>query len=59
MRDRGGASDPPAAREVTHGARFLAPLFARPAAWRVLDCLIGIVMGLLALGLLISFQRGA
>jgi L-lysine exporter family protein LysE/ArgO len=42
-----------------YGARFLAPLFARPAAWRVLDCLIGIVMGLLALGLLVSFLRGA
>ena len=41
-----------------YGARFLAPLFARPAAWRVLDCLIGIVMGLLALGLLVSFLSG-
>jgi len=42
-----------------YGARYLAPLFARPAAWRVLDGLIGVVMGLLALGLLISFLRGA
>ncbi len=41
-----------------HGARFLAPLFARPAAWRVLDVVIGIVMSLLALGLLWSFLSG-
>jgi L-lysine exporter family protein LysE/ArgO len=41
-----------------YGARFLAPVFARPAAWRALDVLIGIVMGLLALGLLSSFLRG-
>ncbi|WP_200814112.1 LysE/ArgO family amino acid transporter [Xaviernesmea oryzae] len=41
-----------------YGARFLAPLFARPAAWRVLDVVIGVVMGLLALGLLLSFLRG-
>ena len=37
-----------------YGARLLAPLFARPAAWRVLDILIGVVMSLLALGLLFS-----
>ncbi|MCJ8519132.1 L-lysine exporter family protein LysE/ArgO [Pseudorhizobium tarimense] len=37
-----------------YGARLLAPLFARPAAWRVLDVLIGIIMSLLALGLLVS-----
>jgi L-lysine exporter family protein LysE/ArgO len=41
-----------------YGARLLAPLFARPAAWRVLDGLIGLVMSLLALGLLLSFLRG-
>ncbi|MFB9951231.1 LysE/ArgO family amino acid transporter [Rhizobium puerariae] len=41
-----------------YGARFLAPLFARPAAWRVLDVVIGVVMGLLALGLLLSFPGG-
>lgn len=34
------------------GARFLAPLFARPAAWRVLDIVIGAVMLLLAASLL-------
>ena len=36
-----------------YGARLLAPLFARPAAWRVLDALIGTVMWLIAVGLLI------
>lgn len=42
-----------------YGARFLAPLFAKPAAWRVLDVIIGLVMSLLAFGLLVSFLRGA
>lgn len=37
-----------------YGARLLAPVFARPAAWRVLDGLIGLVMTALALGLLWS-----
>jgi L-lysine exporter family protein LysE/ArgO len=41
-----------------YGARFLAPLFARPAAWRVLDVIIGTVMSLLALGLVVTFLRG-
>ena len=36
------------------GARWLAPLFARPAAWRVLDGLIAVVMWVLALGLITS-----
>ena len=31
-----------------YGARMLAPLFARPRAWRVLDAIIGITMLLLA-----------
>ncbi|MFA9439637.1 LysE/ArgO family amino acid transporter [Uliginosibacterium sp. sgz301328] len=30
------------------GARWLAPLFARPNAWRVLDALIGLTMWVLA-----------
>lgn len=30
------------------GARLLAPLFARPAAWRLLDVGVGVVMTLLA-----------
>jgi L-lysine exporter family protein LysE/ArgO len=44
---------------VGYGARLLQPVFARPAAWRVLDIVIGIVMGLLALSLLVRFFAGA
>lgn len=35
-----------------YGARLLAPLFAKPIAWRVLDFLIGIVMWLIAISLI-------
>lgn len=35
-----------------YGARLLQPVFARPAAWRVLDILIGVVMAAIGLGLL-------
>lgn len=35
-----------------YGARLLQPFFARPAAWRVLDTLIGGVMALLSVSLL-------
>ncbi len=34
-----------------YGARLLAPLFARPGAWRVLDGLVGATLWSLALGL--------
>lgn len=34
-----------------YGARALAPLFARPAAWRVLDLGVAVMMGSLAWGL--------
>ncbi len=34
------------------GARLLAPVFARPLAWRVLDLLIGLVMIAIAVSLL-------
>ncbi len=37
------------------GARFLAPILARPAAWRVLDLAIGIMM----LALSVSVLRDA
>ncbi|MCW5321849.1 amino acid transporter [Verminephrobacter aporrectodeae subsp. tuberculatae] len=37
-----------------YGARWLAPVFAAPQAWRVLDALIALTMGLLAVGLLRS-----
>jgi L-lysine exporter family protein LysE/ArgO len=35
-----------------YGARLLAPLFARPVAWRVLDALVALTMWLLAAMLL-------
>lgn len=31
-----------------YGARLLIPLFKHPATWRVLDCLIGIIMWLIS-----------
>lgn len=34
-----------------YGARLLAPFFARPGSWRVLDTAIGTIMVLIALGL--------
>ncbi|MFC3571561.1 LysE/ArgO family amino acid transporter [Paracoccus simplex] len=37
-----------------YGARWLSPLFARPAAWRVLDLLVGLVMWSIALGLVLN-----
>ncbi|SHH82713.1 LysE/ArgO family amino acid transporter [Marivita hallyeonensis] len=36
-----------------YGARFLAPLFARPRAWQVLDVIIGLVMWAIAAKLLL------
>lgn len=41
-----------------YGARLLQPVFARPAAWRVLDVLIGLVMAGIALSLLVRFLHG-
>ncbi len=40
---------------LAYGARFLAPLFASPTAWRVLDAVIGVIMWTIAAGLV----RGA
>ena len=37
-----------------YGARLLAPLFARPAAWRALDIAIALVMFAIAGGLIVS-----
>ncbi len=34
-----------------YGARWLRPLFAKPISWRVLETLIGLMMGGLAIGL--------
>lgn len=39
---------------LAYGARLLAPLFARPLAWRVLDALIAVVMWLIAVSLLLA-----
>lgn len=36
------------------GARLLAPVFARPRAWQVLDTAIGLIMWSIALGLLLQ-----
>lgn len=36
-----------------YGARFLAPLFSRPSAWRVLDALVGLIMLALSASLLL------
>ncbi len=36
---------------IAYGARLLAPLFARPAAWRVLDVFVGCVMWWIAVSL--------
>ncbi|BAL22365.1 LysE/ArgO family amino acid transporter [Azoarcus sp. KH32C] len=37
---------------LAYGARLLAPLFTRPAAWRVLDALVALVMAALAFSLM-------
>jgi L-lysine exporter family protein LysE/ArgO len=37
---------------LAYGARLLAPLFARPVAWRVLDAIIALVMFAIAIALL-------
>jgi L-lysine exporter family protein LysE/ArgO len=40
-----------------YGASRLAPVFARPAAWRVLDAAVGATMLALAIGLLVPITR--
>ena len=37
-----------------YGARLLAPVFARPVAWRVLDVCVGLVMWMIALSLILK-----
>jgi L-lysine exporter family protein LysE/ArgO len=39
-----------------YGARLLRPVFARPAAWRVLDTLIAVVMVALAVSLVVRLR---
>ncbi len=41
------------------GARLLAPLFARPLAWRILDGLIAVVMAAIAVSLIRAFLANA
>lgn len=41
-----------------YGARLIAPLFARPAAWRVLDLSVGVMMLALAASLLQRVATG-
>lgn len=36
-----------------YGARVLTPLFEKPVAWRILDAIIALVMGMIALKLLL------
>jgi L-lysine exporter family protein LysE/ArgO len=36
-----------------YGAQYLAPLFQKPLAWRILDCLVGVIMLVLAATLLL------
>ena len=36
------------------GARLLAPLFARPVAWRILDVFVGVIMWAIALKLVLA-----
>ena len=40
-----------------HGARLLQPVFTPPAAWRILDALVDIVMLTLATSLLVSAMK--
>lgn len=37
-----------------YGARLLAPFFANPLAWRVLDVIVGVIMWAIALKLIVS-----
>ncbi|WP_380053420.1 LysE/ArgO family amino acid transporter [Falsihalocynthiibacter sp. SS001] len=37
-----------------YGARFLAPLFAKPSSWRFLECFVGATMWTIALTLLLG-----
>ena len=43
---------------LAYGARLMAPVFARPVAWRILDVLIAIVMGVLAVRLVAGAVAG-
>ena len=36
-----------------YGARLLAPIFRKPVAWRLLDCVVAVVMAVIALSLIL------
>jgi len=42
---------------LAYGAGFLAPVFARPSAWRVLDSAVGLIMWGIALSLILGEIR--
>jgi L-lysine exporter family protein LysE/ArgO len=42
---------------LAYGATWLAPLFQRPAAWRVLDAAVGCIMWVIAASLVVSGAR--
>jgi L-lysine exporter family protein LysE/ArgO len=37
-----------------YGARYASPLMSRPVTWRALDCIIGVIMFLIALKLTLT-----
>jgi len=37
-----------------YGARLLRPALAKPGAWRILDAMIGVVMWVIAAGLVLN-----
>ncbi len=39
---------------LCYGARLLIPLFAKPRAWQILDCVIAVIVWGMALGLLLA-----
>ncbi len=43
---------------IGYGARVLAPVLARPAAWRAIDLLVGLVMWTIAFTLIYGAVRG-
>jgi len=42
---------------LAYGARLLTPVFVRPAAWRVLDAIVGVTMLAMALMLVLAVAR--
>jgi L-lysine exporter family protein LysE/ArgO len=59
VRRRGGARQRDLIHALGDGARFLRPVFPHPAAWRVLDGGIAVVMSALAVSLAARGAAGA